>query len=296
MLKFLLGLFARLPLPVNHALGAALGRLVYASSRAYRRRVNENLAQFLASAPIAEHDRPALRAAAIREAGKGFTELAVAWMAPVEQAYALVTACAGWEHVEAALGAGRGIIFVTPHLGCYDIAGRYLESRIPVLALYRAPKLKWLEPVMQAGRVRGAGNTAAAGAGGVRTLLRTLKQGGNVILLPDQVPGQGDGVWVDFFGRPAYTMTLLQRLQASTGATVLFFFGERLARGAGYRVHIEPMTAPFPADRSAAARETNRMVERLVALAPAQYLWGYNRYKHPAGAPLPPAAAAAEEI
>jgi KDO2-lipid IV(A) lauroyltransferase len=144
---------------------------------------------------------------------------------------------------------------------------------------------------MQQGRVRGDANTAAAGSGGVRTLLKTLKSGGNIVVLPDQVPspGQGgDGVWVDFFGRPAYTMTLLPRLAQSTNAVVLFFFAERLPKGNGYHVHIEPMAVPFSVNKEIAARETNALVERLIAMAPAQYLWGYNRYKHPAGAPLPP--------
>jgi KDO2-lipid IV(A) lauroyltransferase len=290
-MKFLIGLFARLPLPVNHSLGAWLGRLVQRLSPRYRARIEANLSLYARHAGLSEEPLVALRSSAVREAGKGFTELAVAWMAPVDKAYALVKTCTGWEHVDEAVAKGKGIIFVTPHLGCYDIAGRYLESRLPVLALYRAPKVKWLEPVMQAGRVRGEGATAQANASGVRALLKTLKQGGNIIILPDQVPAAeqgGEGVWVDFFGKPAYTMTLLGRLARSTGATVLYFFGERLAEGAGYHVHVEPMTEPYSEDKAAAARQTNAMVEKLVAMAPAQYLWGYNRYKHPAGAPLPP--------
>jgi Kdo2-lipid IVA lauroyltransferase/acyltransferase len=290
-MKFLIGLFARLPLPANHAFGAWLGRLVHRLSPRYRTRIEANLSLYCKHAGLDASNQAALGAQAVREAGKGFTELAVAWMAPVDEAYALVRACTGWEHVEAALARGKGIIFVTPHLGCYDIAGRYLESRLPVLALYRPPKVKWLEPVMQAGRVRGEGATAQANTGGVRTLLKTLKQGGNIIVLPDQVPAAeqgGEGVWVDFFGKPAYTMTLLGRLARSTDATVLYFFGERLAGGKGYHVRIEPMTEPYSEDKAVSARQTNAMVEKLVAMAPAQYLWGYNRYKHPAGAPLPP--------
>jgi Kdo2-lipid IVA lauroyltransferase/acyltransferase len=220
------------------------------------------------------------------------SELAIAWTAPVEKLYALVRECDGWAHVEAAKLAGKPIIFVTPHLGCYDIAGRYLESRIPVTALYRSPKQAWLEPVMQAGRVRGGGSTARADASGVRTLLKTLKHGGNIVMLPDQVPapegGKADGVWADFFSRPAYTMTLLPRLAESTHATVLFFFAERLAKGRGYKVHILPMDEPFSTDKNIAARQTNAMVEKLILMCPEQYLWGYNRYKQPAGAPLPP--------
>ena len=294
MIQFLIGLFARLSLRINHLIGAMLGILAYVASPRLRAHMQENLALYFASAGISEPSaRTALRRNAVTEAGKGITELAVAWMAPTERVYRLVKQCSGWEHVEAAASNGKGIIFVTPHLGCYDIAGRYLESRLPVVALYRPPKVKWAEALMQAGRIRGEGNTASAGTGGVRMLLKTLKKGGNIIILPDQVPAAeqgGEGVWVEFFGKPAFTMTLLARLQQTTGAAVLFFFGERLAKGAGYHVHIESPTKPFSHDKIDAAREVNRMVETLVRMAPAQYQWGYNRYKHPAGAPLPPAA------
>lgn len=296
MIKFIAGLFARLPLRINHLLGSLLGRAAYALSPRLRRRMQENLALYYASASVTDASaQTALRRAAIKEAGKGFTELALAWMAPMQRVYGLVRSCTGWEHVDASLARKQGIIFVTPHLGCYDIAGRYLEGRLPLLALYRSPKLKWLEPLMQEGRARGDSKTAAAGISGVRALLKTLKEGGNIMILPDQVPGQGDGVWVDFLGKPAYTMTLLARLQQSTHATVLFFFGERLPNGEGYHVHIEPMAQPLSASREIAARQTNAMVEKLVAMAPAQYLWGYNRYKHPAGAPLPPVGSSKED-
>jgi KDO2-lipid IV(A) lauroyltransferase len=144
-----------------------------------------------------------------------------------------------------------------------------------------------VDVLLQLGWFGGGGETAAADTGGLRVLLRALKTGGNIVILPDQVPGSGEGVWVNFFGKPAYTMTLLPRLAASTNAAVLFFFAERLAGGEGYRMHIEPMAGQFSPDRRTAALQTNHMVEKLVSMAPAQYLWGYNRYKHPAGAPLP---------
>jgi len=282
-------LLGRLPLPINHRLGAWLGWLAWMFSARHRRLTRENLARYARATGIVNIE-PLVRAA-ISEQGKGMSELAVAWVAPLEQIYGMVHQCSGWQHVEAAKKNDRAIIFVTPHLGCYDIAGRYLESRIPVTALYRPPKLKSLEPSMQQGRSRGGGNTAAADAGGVRTLLKTLRSGGNIVILPDQVPAPeqgGDGVWADFFGEPAYTMTLLPRLARSADAEVLFFFAERLPAGAGYHVHIMPPLEPFADDKAAAAAQTNHMVEALIRLAPAQYLWGYNRYKHPAGAPPRP--------
>ncbi|MEP7157206.1 MAG: lysophospholipid acyltransferase family protein [Betaproteobacteria bacterium] len=291
-MTWLFRLLGRLPLPLNHAVGAMAGWLAWWASARHRRLTRENII-FYAKHSGLDDVQPLINAA-VTEQGKGISEMAVAWTAQLDKLYELVRSCTGWEHVEAAKASQRAIIFVTPHLGCYDIAGRYLESRIPVTALYRPPKQKWLEPVMQQGRKRGEGSTASADASGIRVLLKTLKSRGNIIILPDQVPAPeqgGDGVWADFFGRPAYTMTLLPRLAKSANATVLFFFAERLPHGRGYHVHIEPMSEPFSEDRQIAARQTNAMVERLIAMAPAQYLWGYNRYKHPAGAPLPPSAA-----
>jgi KDO2-lipid IV(A) lauroyltransferase len=288
----MIGLFrllGNLSLRLNHAAGAVAGWLAWAASARHRRLTRENIALYANHSHRAAWG-PLLRAS-IAEQGKGITELAVAWTAPVDKLDALVGACTGWQHVEAAKARQQAIIFVTPHLGCYDIAGRYLASRIPFTALYRPPKQTWLEPLMQEGRARGGASTAAADIRGVRTLLKTLKSGGNIMILPDQVPapGQGgDGVWADFLGRPAYTMTLLPRLAQSTEAAVLFFFAERLPQGAGYHVHFEPMTEAFSDDKQVAARQTNAMVERLIAMAPAQYLWGYNRYKRPAGAPPSP--------
>jgi len=286
---WLFRLLGRLPLRFNHAIGAGLGRLAWLVSARHRQITRSNIGIYARHAH--RDDIASLVNRSIVAQGKGITELAIAWTAPVERLYSMVNTCTGWEHVDAAKARQRAIIFVTPHLGCYDIAGRYLGSRIAATVLYRPPKQAWLEPLMQQGRVRAGGTTAAADASGVRALLKTLKSGGNIIILPDQVPapGQGgDGVWADFFGRPAYTMTLLPRLALSTDATVLFFFAERLPKGAGYHVHIEPMTEAYSRDKQIAARQTNAMVEKLVAMAPAQYLWGYNRYKHPAGAPPAP--------
>ena len=283
-------LFVRLvgkwPLWLNHSIGAVFGAIAWLLSSRHRHLSQQNWATFCTATG---NPQQATKTVAIMfEQGRGISELLMAWTAPVEKLYTLIKACDGWAHVEAAQANRRPIIFATPHLGCYDIAGRYVENRVPITALYRAPKQAWLEPIMQAGRMRGAATTVPADGRGVRALLKTLKTGGNIMILPDQVPGMGDGVWANFFDKPAYTMTLLPRLAQSTSAVVLFFFAERLPDGGGYKVHIVPMTEPYSDDKTIAARQTNAMVEALIAKAPTQYLWGYNRYKQPAGAPLPP--------
>jgi KDO2-lipid IV(A) lauroyltransferase len=289
-LKLLLRLLARLPLRANHAVGALVGRAVYLLSPRYRRTLDENLG---ASGVV---ERPAeLRRLAWQNAvenGKGLSELAWA-LVRSDQVASRVRARHGWGAVAALRAEGRPIIFVTPHLGAYDVAGRYLWNEMPILAMYRPHKKSWVDEVLREGRNRGAApdgtNVAPATLAGVRMVLRHLRRGGCTVLLPDQVPSQGDGEWVDFFGRPAYTMTLPARLQQASGAAIVFCYAERLPHGEGYDLHFRPLDKPLSADRREAAREMNAMIEELIRACPLQYLWCYNRYKRPAGAPVPPA-------
>jgi KDO2-lipid IV(A) lauroyltransferase len=289
-LKRLLRPLAWFSLGANHALGAFLGRLVFLFSPRYRRRLLENLAQSGLAGSAADVRRMARENAS--EIGKGATELIWALFRPAGEVAAKVIRRVGWEGVERLRAAGRPIVFVIPHLGGYDVAGRYLWTELPILAMYRPNKLQWLDDLMREGRNRGAApdgtNTAPATMAGVRMILKHLRRGGCSIVLPDQVPGQGDGEWVEFFGRPAYTMTLVGRLQEASGAALVFCFAERLANGEGFILHCEALDEPLPVDRRESARRVNAGVESLIRLCPTQYLWGYNRYKRPAGAPPPP--------
>jgi KDO2-lipid IV(A) lauroyltransferase len=120
--------------------------------------------------------------------------------------------------------------------------------------------------------------------GGVRQLIKTLKHGGIIGVLPDQVPGNGEGEWVPFFGRPAYTMTLIGKLIKSSGAAVVMCSSERLPHGEGYALHFTPLTID---SAISVPLQINAALETTIRTCPEQYLWSYNRYKVPRGA-LPP--------
>jgi KDO2-lipid IV(A) lauroyltransferase len=192
----------------------------------------------------------------------------------------MVRSCQGWEHVEEASARGKGIVFLTPHWGCFEVAGLYIGQRLPLTSLYRSPKKAWLEKIMRGGRERGLAHLATADISGVRLLFKALKRGEAIGLLPDQVPSQGEGEWAGFFARPAYTMTLSGRLAQTSGATVLLSFAERLSRGRGYILRIEPLALDFS---KPVPLQINAALERVIAISPAQYLWSYNRYKIPSG-------------
>jgi len=215
-------------------------------------------------------------------------ELIAVWFGSDEKVARLAVACDGWEIVEAARARGKGIIIVTPHLGCFEMVSLYFVQRLPMTVMYRQPRVAWLEPLMIAGRSRWQATVVPATLRGVRSFYRTLQHNGTVGLLPDQTPGAGEGVWADFFGRPAYTMTLAGRLQRATGAAVIMVFAERLPGGRGYHLHFDELpTAHF--DETA----LNRAIEAQIRRCPEQYLWSYFRYKGPSGAGAPPAKAKA---
>lgn len=279
MLLFLFRLLASVPLPVLHAIGRVAGRLVYALPGKYRDRLQANARQ-------AGYSSPAFARAAAAQAGAMIMELPKVWLRNTESLSKVVTD--DDDVVKAALAERRGILYLTPHLGCFEITARYLTQHGPITVMYRPPRKPVLAPVMDAARNTSGLKAVPANMQGVREFVRALKRGEAVGMLPDQVPTQGDGVWAPFFGRQAYTMTLAGKLAAQTGVAVILTAGERLPHGKGWRIHYVRLPEPLPTDAADQARLINEAMEALIRRFPTQYLWSYKRYKVPEGAPPPP--------
>jgi Kdo2-lipid IVA lauroyltransferase/acyltransferase len=287
MLEIILRPLAWLPLRWLHVLGAGVGWLVYLLSPRYSARLDQNLKQ--SSLFSDESGLRRARRRAIGEAGKITLEALAVWLKPPERVLGYFRHVHNYALIEQARDSGRGIVLLTPHLGCFEIAGFYFGQKLPLTVLYRSPRMRALRTLMVLGRQRGSTELATTDLAGVRKLLLALRNGEAVGMLPDQAPRFGDGVWAPFFGRPAYTMTLSNRLRRETGACVFMVFAERLPKGAGYCLHIEALD-----DAALDEAELNRAVERAIRLCPEQYLWGYDRYKVPRDV-SPPAAESAPE-
>jgi Kdo2-lipid IVA lauroyltransferase/acyltransferase len=281
----LLAWLSRRSLGFLHTLGSVMGWAAYLFSGRYRRR-------FVHNAALAGIDA-ATRRAAIGQAGCMVAETPRIWMRPAEAPLVPAVRWVDEALIEQALDAGRGLVLLTPHLGAFEvIAQAYAErfgARAPMTALYRPAKKAWLRELEERSRTRPGLLSAPASLAGVRQMIRALRAGQCVGLLPDQVPPQGMGVWAPFFGVNAYTMTLAARLALQTGAPMLLMLGERLPRAAGWRVQVFEMPEPLPlvntfggndeAHQIACAAVINRAMEFLIQRCPAQYLWGYHRYK-----------------
>ena len=274
-MSLLFSFLGRFPLNVLHALGALLGWFTWLVSPTYRRRMRDNIRQ----AGLA-----AAGAAAIAEAGKSLLELPFIWGRPVAEVLASVHQVCGMEILQEAQKQGHPILFLTPHLGCFEVLGPFLGSRRPLTALYRPSKLAWVEECIRKGRGRFV-TLASADRSGVRLLLAAIKRKEAVILLPDQVPGKGEGIWAPFFGRPAFTMTLAARLTEIEGVVPILAFAERLHYGAGYRLHFLALSKPLTGDLGTRVAQLNSEIEAMIRRYPEQYLWSYNRHKRPSGSP-----------
>lgn len=272
---------SHLPLALLHALGAILGWIVYLASGVYRRRFKANVAQ--AGLRWAEA-RPAIAAA-----GRMAAELPWLWVGTKGRPLGDKLRWDGGELIAAALEHKRGLVMLTPHMGCFEICAQAIAERFttpaaPITVLYRPARQASLRDVMAGSRERPGLATAPASLAGVRQMIRALRRGEVIGLLPDQVPPDGLGVWAPFFGKPAYTMTLAARLVQQTGAALLLIWGERLPGGAGFVVHVLPAPEiPKTASNEAAAATVNAAMEQVIRRAPGQYLWGYHRYKEPRG-------------
>jgi len=267
---------AMLPLPVLHGLGRFFGRCVYAFPGRYRNRLRTNAIQ-------AGYTDPAFFRRSAGETGAMILETPKVWL---QTARCVEKIESHEEHIaQQALAEKRGILYLTPHLGCFEITARYMVKYGPLTVMYRPPRYDSLAPAMVQARNISGLRAVPATMQGVREFVRALRRGEAVGMLPDQVPASGDGVWAPFFGRPALTMTLAGKLARQTGVAVILTAGERLPKGKGWRMHYLRLPEPLPENPDALATLINESMEELIRRFPEQYLWSYNRYKIPDDAP-----------
>jgi KDO2-lipid IV(A) lauroyltransferase len=283
MLVLLFRLLSRFPLPVLHMLGATLGWLVYWLSPSYRRRLRGNLERAGYGGQLRR---------AVAESGKAIVELPFVWCAQQARVTRHVT-MENWELVQRQLDSGRGIVFLTPHLGCFELTAQQVSLRVELTVMYRPPRKSALKPLVEGARARQHMHLAPANLSGVRMLVKALRGGQPVGVLPDQVPQEGEGVWAPFFGRDAYTMTLPAKLAQLGKADILLVYAERLPRGRGYAIRFVPFEGSLAGTATEQAASINHAMEQLIARCPSQYFWSYNRYKRPQGVTAPDTEAVA---
>ncbi len=273
MLRILLKPLSTLSLPTIHRLGIGLGYIMFLLMPKSKQLIRNHLIQSKLFTDKTNLDE-AIKLT-ILESGKSIVESLALWQKKESEILSWVKSCKNWHLVDEAIAKNKGLLFLTPHLGCFEITSIFYGAKHPITVLYRPPKIQWLMPFIQAGRTRNNVKLAPANLQGVRMLMHALKRGEAVGMLPDQIPASGEGEWAPFFDKTAYTMTLASKLANKTGATVIMAFGERLANGEGFDIHLTQL-----ADGAIATPALlNKAIEQQIMQKPLQYLWRYPRYK-----------------
>jgi len=268
-----------MPLRLNHIIGSWIGLALY-----YLKGSSWRISKINIQACFPELDnqgQETILKNSLIELGKQFTEMGPMWLWSPEKTLSLLKQVSGKEHMDAAMQTGKGVFLITPHLGCWEIAGLYLGANIPVTILYSRPKIQALDEIVRTSRIRSGATLVAADASGVKSIFKTLRNGNGTGILPDQNPDDiNSGVFAPFFGIPTLTMTFISKLASKTGAAIVIGYAERLPKGQGYHLHIrqaDPKIAD--ADPLVSATALNRTVEKYIREVPSQYQWSYKRFK-----------------
>ena len=267
-------LAARLPWPLQRALGRGIGRLLPALLPARAKVARRNLELCFPELDAAARRR--LYAASFASLGIALFEFGRAWwgsVAPMRRGLRVE----GLEHLQAARAGGRGVIVISGHFTTLEIAARLMCDHAPLAGMYRPHEDPAMEWAVKRGRLRYA--AAMFTREELRPALRHLKQGGLLWFAPDQDTRRGDSVFVPFFGHPAWSLTSTHQLARLSGAAVIAFSHVRRADG-GYTLRLSPPFADFPsADAPADTARVIEAVEAMVREAPDQYLWIHKRFK-----------------
>jgi KDO2-lipid IV(A) lauroyltransferase len=273
--RALVKLVSRLPITMLHRLGSAFGWVMIHWPNRQRRNALINLR--LCFPDLKPDELIRLRDRSLVETGKTYLEIGYLWLRPLDEVHALVREVRGAEFLRRQ--PGQGLIVLSPHHGAWELAGLHMARQGPSAIFYKPQR--HLDDLILAARRRCGAQLAPITARGIRTLVQALERGDYVGVLPDQEPKENKGaVFAPFFGIPAFTMLLVNRLARRTGAPVIFMFAERLPGEAGFRMHCIPAPEGIDsADEVVAATALNRGIEQCVRLCPEQYVWSYKRFR-----------------
>ncbi len=269
-----------LPLPLQAALGNALGWLLAMRPGRRRRIVATNLALCFPDAP------KALRRRWLRQtfqaSMRAALEHGMLWWGSDARLRRLIRI----DNPEAALGDGvRPVIWLAPHFVGLDMGGVRLTMDHRIASMYAPAKDPVTDRFMLRGRTRFLDIVLIARHEGIKATLHAIKAGRPFYYLPDQDYGRRNAVFVPFFGVPAATVSALPRLARLTGAQVVPVVTRQLPWGRGYAVRFYPPWDSYPSkDVEADVARMNAFIEDRIREMPPQYLWLHRRFKtRPAG-------------
>jgi Kdo2-lipid IVA lauroyltransferase/acyltransferase len=288
--RSILGFFGVLPRPIAVVLGRTMGRIAFWLPLNLRRTGERNLE--IAFPEMSNQERQGLLRGCFDSLGRLLAEFSqFPRMSPERLRGMIEYDQVGLAHLRDAEKNKRGVIFLTGHLGAWELLSfGWSALEYPISFLVRPLDNARVEEMIEGVRTR-FGNQAIDKKSAARQALRVLRQGGTLGILSDLNTNEFEGVFVPFFGKLACTTAGIATLALKTDAVVIptcaiwdrkrkryFFHGDpavELVRTGDHDKDIEVNTARFAA-----------AIERMIRLYPDQWLWIHKRWKtRPAGEP-----------
>jgi len=273
----LLRVLAWFPLQAQRKIGSLIGYCLWVAGGEPVRITRINIDRCFPERSASE--REIMGRASLLHTAQYAVEAGMLFHWPEARWHALALRVEGEAYIEAAQQCGRGVLILVPHFGNWEYLSLYL-GKYGLTALYAPPRLRGLEEPLRQARGRSGSNLLPISGQGIRVMYQALAAGGVVALLPDQVPARTAGVYAQFFGVPALTMTFAQRLIQKTRPLVLMGSARRVS--GGFHLRFSPVDPEIEdEDPIRSAQAMNRSIEAEVRLDPAQYQWEYKRFKRP---------------
>lgn len=270
--------FSRLPLSMIQSIARGVGSFLFISNSSAKRITEINIQA--AYPTLEEQQRLALIKASLKSQCMTYVESIKVWGSPPEFALNQIKQVHNAEIFLNALKNPNGTLGVVPHFGNWELMNAWVNQHTHPVIMYKPSKNKDLDRFMLESRQQLNATLVPTDDTGVRALFKHLKQGGFSAILPDHIPKESGGVYSDFFGQKAFSSTLLSKLAAKTQCSVVGLTCIRRADYAGFDLHFTALSPDINSkDVQLSVDTLNKEMERMINVAPEQYLWGYKRFR-----------------
>jgi len=267
-----------LPNVVTQPLGRFFGWLAFTLSPKTRNIILTNLG--FAFPEMSEDERFKLAKKSASQSGLLFSEFPDAWLASREKIEKQVIQINHSKLIDGIHAEKQPLVIIAPHIGNWEFLVQWIQLNYPLIGLYSPSKIPQIDRLIFNARKKFGCEPYSTDRKGILQLLKGLKQGGTMMMLPDQVPRKDAGIYTPFFGQPAYTMTLLHKLVKKSKAKVLFAACTRREDKKGFDIEFElPTFDASELNVDVFNLGMNQQIEQMIYRNPEQYVWDYKRYK-----------------
>ncbi|MFV5591173.1 lysophospholipid acyltransferase family protein [Acinetobacter variabilis] len=270
--------FSKLPLRFIQNLAKSVGSLLYITNSSIRRTTEINLGIAYPELSITERTRLAKQS--VQSQCMTYAESVKIWGSEPEFALKQIRNIHHPEIFINALKNPNGTLAVVPHFGTWELLNTWVNQHTSPVIMYKPSKNPDIDRFMLEARQRLNATLVPTDETGVRALFKHLKQGGFAAILPDHVPKESGGIYSPFYGQNALSSTLLSKLAAKTQCSVIGLSCLRHDDLNGFDIHVTELSTDIRSkDLQLSIDTLNKEMERMINVAPEQYLWGYKRFR-----------------